>query len=254
MRITQLSTRKNSHNLWFAGQSNCNGLNGISPDTASYPALSGRHIFNPFSQAWEKLQQNYNNSGAPLGFTGYVGIEIKLMQLLYDYYGTDQYMMKYAQGGVALATDAGTIYNWSPDSTDDYMFKGFVSSYFAAKNSFPAVWIPPKILIWWQGESDTGLADSIAYRSNFNYFMSNLKNQCNLPNLKVVQVLLSNNQTGYDSTGRTNINNAKVAFAINGNKVVNTDGASVQVGGAHFTTAGYLDIAQRIFNLIITML
>ena len=70
----------------------------------------------------------------------------------------------------------------------------------------------------------------------------------------VIQVGLSNNQITYPSIGITNVNNAKIAYSINGNKFISTDGASVQGDGVHFSSAGYEDIAQRVFDVLITML
>jgi len=254
MRLAQLSAIKNSHNILFGGQSNCGGFNQASPDTAIYPARSGQYIFDPYVQQWQKLQQNQNNSGVPFGFVGFFGAELKLMQLLSDYYGSDQYMIKYAQGGTSLAEDTGDAYNWSPNSANPYMFKGFVSNYFAAKAAFPAAWIAPKVFIWWQGEDDCNATDSVAYGANFNTFIAQVKNQLGLPNLIVVQVLLANTQTAFNTTYETNVNNAKIAFAINGNKVVNIDGIDVQPGGVHLSSIGYPDAGTRIFNLIKTIL
>jgi hypothetical protein len=255
MNIANLSTLRNSHNIWFAGQSNCGGFNHPSPpDPATYPVSPGQYIFEPVSQTWQQLQQNKNNSGCPFGFLGFFGSELKLMELLKDHYGSDQYMMKYAQGGTSLSTLTADEYNWSPSSTTAFMFKRFVDSYLTAMDNFPAAKIYPKVLIWWQGEDDTSTADADAYAVNFNNFISALKNQCFLPNLKVIQVGLSNNQTAYSDPGKAAVNAAKMDFAIHGNKFVNTNGADVQAGGVHFSSVGYEDIAERIFNVLITML
>ena len=255
MNTLNLSPSRNSHNIWFAGQSNCGGFNHPAPpDDAFYPPLKGQYIFEPASRTWQQLQQNKNNSGSPTPFLGFFGSELKLMQLLRDHYGADQYMMKYAIGGTALAEDTADQYNWSPNSTANFCFKSFVDNYFTAINSFPAIKLFPKVLIWWQGEDDTFLSDADAYAVNFNNFISALKNQCFLPNLKVIQVGLSNNQTAYGLGGRNGINAAKMAYAIHGNKFVSTDGADVQSSGVHFSSVGYEDIAERIFNMLITML
>ena len=129
------------------GQSNCGGYNSPIVDPTIYPALSGQYIFEPISQTWQKLQKGLNNSGSPFAFPGHFGAEMAIMQRLYDYYGTDQYMIKYAIGGTSLATGTSSIYNWSPASTDAYCFKGAVDNYHAAMNSFPAYKLPPKVFI-----------------------------------------------------------------------------------------------------------
>jgi hypothetical protein len=254
-----LSSLKNSHLIGLMGQSNANGesnANGVYPiaaDTNVYAPQVGQYIYDPAVSLWQPLQQNKNNSGAPATFTGYTGPEMKLMQLLRDYYGADQYMIKYAQGGTSIATDAGTLYNWSPSSLDTLMYKGAVANYKAAMSSFPVQKIKMKVLVWIQGEADTGTVDANAYRANFEDFISNLKNEWNLPDLKVLQTGLSNNQTAY-LVNQSIVNTAKQNLSIGGNKYVSTDGAEVATDGAHFTVAGYEDVATRIFNTLITML
>jgi len=84
--------------------------------------------------------------------------------------------------------------------------------------------------------------------------MNSVKNESGLHNLKVIQIGLSNNQIAYSTIGRNTVNAAKMDYAINGNKFINTDGAEVQPNGVHFSTVGYEDIATRIFNMLITML
>ncbi len=254
-----LSSIKNSHLIGLMGQSNAVGESNaagvypIAADTNNYNPQQGQYIFDPPSGLWQPLQQNKNNSGAPATFLGYTGPEMKLMQLMKEQYGSDQFMIKYAQGGTSLATDAGTIYNWSPASTDALMYKGAVNNYWAAVNSSPAQAVKMKVLIWMQGEADTGTADANAYQNNFNAFIAALKNDWNLPDLLVIQTGLSNNQTAY-LTNQSIINTAKMNLAINGNKYVSTDGSEVATDGAHFTVAGYEDVATRIFDVLVTML
>jgi len=255
MKTPYLSTLKNSHNIWFAGQSNCGGFNHPAPpDPATYPPSKGQYIFEPVSQTWQRLQRNKNNSGSPTEFVGFFGSELKLMQLLTDYYGADQYMMKYAIGGTSLSENTADKYNWSPSSPDPFCYKDFIRSYFNAMDNFPTIKLFPKVLIWWQGEDDTSMEDADAYAANFNNFIYSVKNECGLHNLKVIQIGLSNNQIAYSIIGRNTVNAAKMDYAINGNKFVNTDGAEVQPNGVHFSTVGYEDIATRIFNILITML
>ncbi|WP_295795170.1 sialate O-acetylesterase [Mucilaginibacter sp.] len=251
---------RNSHVIILHGQSNANGLansNGVypaAPDTNIYLPKKGQYIFNPVTMLWERLQQNKNNDGTPVTpVLGYTGVEMKLMQLLSDYYGSDQYLIKYAQGGTSVSLTSGTLYNWNPDSTDTIMFKGAVSNCLAAINKLPSLGLKPTLEIWIQGEADTGTTDANNYKTNLTYYQTEFRNRCGLPNLKYIQTGLSNNQTAY-LTNQAIVNSAKMAMSINGNHYVSTDGAEVGIDGVHFTVAGYEDIAQRIFNVAITML
>jgi len=254
MNTASISPMKNSHNILFMGQSNCGGFNQPAPDPATYPALKGQYIFEPLTATWQQLQQNKNNSGCPFGFLGFFGSELKLMQLMSDYYGSDQYMIKYAQGGTSLSADTADLYNWSPESTGDFMFKGSVINYHTAMANFPVQKITPKVMIWWQGEDDTDTVNAAAYQDNFSNYIAAFKNQCALPNLKIIQVGLSDNQTAYGSAGINQVNAAKRNLSIHGNKFVSTDGADVQSSGVHFSSLGYEDIAERLFDMVITML
>jgi hypothetical protein len=237
------------------GQSNCNGYQ-FPADINTYLPRSGQYIFNNVTQQWQPLQQNYNNGGSYHVYTGAVGCEMKLMELLNAHYGTDQYMFKYGEGGTSIdPTPTPGSYNWSPLSVDDpYMFKGCVNSFNDAVVSFPAQMPKMKVLIWIQGENDCDSDRANAYETNFRNFIKALKNGWNLPGLKVLQTLLADTQTACDSTAKSIVNAAKVNYSINGNRYVNIDGAEVAEGGVHFTAAGQAYISQKIFDVLITML
>jgi hypothetical protein len=255
MRISSLSNLKRSNFIALMGQSNANGYQ-FPADANTYLPRSGQFIFNNVTQSWERLQQNYNNGGSYHIYTGSVGCEMKLMELLYAYYGTDQYLFKYGEGGTSIdPTPAPGTYNWSPFSVDDpYMFRGCVNSFNDSVASFPAQMPEIKVLIWIQGESDMLPEQANAYETNFRNFINALKNDWNLPGLKVLQTLLADTQTALGGPNKAIINTAKINYSINGNKYVNIDGAEVADGGAHFTSVGQNYIAQKVFDTLITML
>ncbi len=236
------------------GQSNAAGYQTPS-DTNTYRQRKGQYIFNNVTQLWEPLQQNYNNGGSFQDYTGSIGVEMKLMELLHSHYGSDQFLFKYTSGGTPLAhKEDGELYDWTPDSSADYMFNGSVKSFRRAFNIFHTQIPPVKILIWIQGENDVSLERANQYQANFAAFIKELKNRWNTPTLKVLQTLLSDTQTAYNGLGKTIINEAKMNYSINGNKFVNIDGAEVADGGVHFTAEGQDYIAQKVFEVLKTML
>ena len=259
MNVATLSTLKRSHFISLMGQSNAVGYNSLIPDTHLYNPQAGQYIFDNVAMQWQPLQQNKNNAGKPYTYLGYQGVELTLMQLLKDYYGMDQYLFKYAEGATSLAVNlSAPPYDWNNLSANPYMYNGCVANFNEAIASFPAQLPAMKVLIWMQGESDA--ANNIManqYQSNFESFIAALKNKWNLPNLKILQVLLSDTQTNIDNTLKSIVNTAKVNLSIDGNKYVNTDGAETYGGfvdAIHYSTTGYADIARRIFNVLITML
>lgn len=256
MKQLALSTLKNVNLIGLMGQSNCNGFpyaDGFD-DTTVYPQEHGRYIFDAVSNTWQMLQQDVNNRGAPFGASDGFGVEMRLMELLRDHYGADQYMLKYAQGGIPIAQDTGAVYNWSPNSADDYMFKNSVNYYRAAMNSFPVQKIPMKVLIWIQGEADLNSSeDAAAYEANFNNMYAQFRNQLNLPGLKVLNVLLGDGQTGAGGQNAGVVNAAKRNITYNGSRYVSADGLATH-DGVHFTGDSYNTLAQRIFDVLITML
>lgn len=253
MRISQLSSLSQSHFIALMGQSNAVGYNQENPDPNTYNPLLGQYIYENNSQTWQQLQQNVNNSGSLTEHIGFQGIELKLMELLHVYYNSDQFLFKWGEGGTSLALNGiGVPYDWSPDSFNDHMYKSAVANFNSAVSLFPVQSMSCKVLIWIQGENDTNLEYANNYQTNFIKFITALKIAWNCPNLKVIQTGLSNTQTNYDPVYVNLINQAKINLSINGNKYVNTDGA--ESNGVHFTTAGYQDIAQRVFDVLITMI
>jgi len=258
MRLSNLSALTNVNLIGLMGQSNANGIPfdvDHIDDGKPYPLQHGRHIFEPVSRTWQILQRDVNNHGGPNALTvgdGF-GVEMRLMELLYNYYGTDQYMIKYASGGVPIAEDTGATYNWSPTSEDGFMFNSSVNNYWDAMNTFPANNINMKVVIWIQGESDGELSiDAGAYQSNFLKMAKEMMNQYNLPNLKFLNVLLGDKQTNI-APYKDAINQAKKNITINGSRIVSADGLATREG-VHFTSDSYNTLAERIFEVLITML
>lgn len=255
--IRTLSNLKSSHFISLMGQSNASGYNTPDADENQYNPRLGQYIFDNVSMEWQALQQNKNNGGKYYSYVGFQGIEMKLMQLLKNYYGADQYIFKYSEAAapIALGDDPDVFpYNWSPLSAHPQNYKGCVNNFNYAKTHFPAQMPRMKVLIWIHGESDVNTIDADNYQRNFITFINALKNDWNTPGLKVIQTLLSDTQTFYNQSLKAVINNAKINLSVNGNRYVNTDGAETQSGGVHFTTSGYEDIAQRVFDVLITML
>jgi len=249
--ISTLSALKNSKFISLMGQSNANGYQ-TPPDVNTYLPQPGQYIFENVSQTWQRLQQNFNNGGAYHDYTGSVGMEMTLMQMLKEHYGADQFMFKFAEGGTSLG-HADTGYDWQPGETNDYMFNGAVDMFTTAVRTFPAQMPQMKVLIWVQGENDTDATNANNYLTNLKTFINALKVAWNLPNMKVLQTLLADTQTVYDTTNKTIVNQAKIDFSVNGNKYVNIDGADCP-GGVHFSAAGQAYIAVKVFDTLITML
>jgi len=72
----------------------------------------------------EPLQQNYNNGGSFGIYTGSIGIEMRLMELMWEHYGADQYIYKYAAGGTPLGPKDSEFYDWVPGTGETYMYNG----------------------------------------------------------------------------------------------------------------------------------
>ena len=255
MRINNLSALKNVNLVGLMGQSNANGFpfNDGYVDPNFYEPQYGRYIFEPVGQTWQVLQRDINNHGGPTSNTagdGF-GIEMRLMELLYEYYRVDQYMIKYAAGGTSISPDAGAEYKWWPDSTADYMFNGSVANYWAAMNSFPIQKTEMKVLIWIQGENDNAPIEVAGqYQRNFLYMARQMINQYNLPNLKFLNVGLGDGQTGISN--KEVINQAKRNITINGSRFVSSDGLETREG-VHFTGDSLNTLAERIFDMYLTM-
>lgn len=257
MRVNNLSNHKNSHFLLSGGQSNMAGYQASGPDTTTYPPRKGQYIFDNPTAEWQRLQQNWNNGGTQIVYRGFVGCEMRLMELMHEHYGADQFMFKYSAGGTSISPiDNITIppsYNWGPESVQPYMYHGFIDSCRTAINTFPAQYNKPKVLLWIQGEDDTDIERANAYQQNFINLIACIKRDLNLPNLKVLQTLLADTQTAYGEVGKNIVNNGKRNFSVNGNKYVNIDGADCP-GGVHFSEAGQAYIAEKIFPVLKTML
>ena len=255
MRIKNLASFKNSKRVGLHGQSNCSGFQ-FPPDLNTYLARKGQYIFNNVTQVWEALQQNHNNGGSFHDYTGSIGCEMKLMELMHEYYGADQYLFKYAEGGTPLAPKVdGELYDWVPGTANAQMYNGCVTNFKNSERLFPAQMPHLDVLIWIQGENDAGGERANDYYQNFHNFITNLKNDLNLPNLKVLQTLLADTQTAYNGPGRDIVNTAKINYSINGNRYVNMDGIEVAADNVHITANGWNnDGAQRIFDVLKTML
>lgn len=253
MRINSLSAYRNSHFLLNGGQSNDAGYQE-GGDSNTYLPRQGQFIFDNVTQEWQTLQQNWNNGGTYSVYRGSVGCEMKLMQLMRDYYGADQYMFKYSAGGTSIdPTEEEGKYNWGTESPQPYMYRGFIDSCRVAMKLFPAQFVKPKVLLWIQGEDDTDALKANNYQLNFINLIDCIKRDLNLPNLKVLQTLLADTQTAYGTIGKSIVNQAKINYSINGNKYVNIDGADCP-GGVHFSAAGQEYIAQKVFDVLKTML
>jgi hypothetical protein len=252
MRVVNSSALKNSNTIMLFGQSNAAG-NQSTSDTGIYPSRKGQYIYSAYYKQWQPLKQNYNNGGTYDNYVGSVGCEMRLMELLSNYFKSDQYLIKYAAGGTSLDLGDDSILNWSPLSAQDKMFQGSVLNYRAAMNSFPAQRVKPKVLIWIQGENDSGSDLANRYKANFTTFINAMKNRYDLPNLKVLQTLLADTQTAYSGQGKTILNNEKKLYSVDGNKYINIDGADCP-GGVHFSAAGQLYIAEKIFPVLLTMI
>lgn len=173
---------------------------------------------------------------------------------MYEYYGADQYIIKYAEGGTSLAEKSGTeLYDWQPGTADAQMFNGFVNTLRTAQASFPAQKLKPKVLIWIQGENDTDSTAANAYYNNLQKFVAELRNRLGLPDLLLLQTLLADTQTAYNSAAKAVVNSAKIAFSQYGHRYVNIDGAAIGSDNVHFTAAGQAYIAQKVFNVLKTM-
>jgi len=255
MNQLALSAFRNSHLIGLFGQSNANGFpfaDGYD-DPAVYDPQHNRYIFDVLTSTWQLLQQDVNNRGAYFGASDGFGIEMRFMELMQDHYGADQYLLKYAQGGIPIAEDTGATYNWSPDSTDLFMFKGCVDYYWNAMNSFPVQKIPMKVFIWIQGEADMNTsADAAAYQKNFTNLYAQFRNQFNLPGLKCINVGIGDGQTSAGGPLQGVINTAKKNVTINGSRFVSADGLPTH-DGVHFTGDSYNTLAERIFDTYITM-
>jgi len=257
MRLNVIAPLKQSHFILMSGQSNAAGYQDGGDSNTYLPRL-GQLIYDCPSDEWQHLQQNWNNGGTYSIYRGSIGCEMRLMQMLKDYYGGDQFLFKYSAGGTSISPidsiEDPPRYNWGPESVQPYMYHGLISSARKAFDSFPAQFIKPKVLVWIQGENDTDAEDANNYQVNFADLIASIKRDLNLPNLKICQTLLADTQTAYNGIGKTIVNQAKINYSVNGNKYINIDGAEVAVGGVHFTAAGQDYIAQKIFDVLKTML
>jgi hypothetical protein len=240
----------NSFSYIIEGQSNANGaaLNATVP-----PDLTGviKDAFINMLGDWQGLQVGVNTRPF-IATQGFFGVELRLMKLLADYYGSPQFLYKFAVGGTSLYNNGNDGSCW--DSTLPSRLYDMSNAYYSKGLASIPVKAPLKCYIWIQGENDASvLAAANLYLANMKKFIANKRAYYGEPTLPFIIVRLSNMQTAY--TYKTTIQAAQDRLALEDPNVytINTDTKELQAGDIHYTAMGYDAIATDIFNRIILL-
>ena len=194
-----------------------------------------------------------------LSSTSGFGPEITLGRHLADELGdgttTRVAVVKYGQGGTNLHSQwkAGGDGTTTNDGNVYVTFQQRVNSGLAAlAAAYPNATIELVGMVWFQGESDADLTNSVTYEANLINFIADVRATYGAK-LRLVVIRLSSGQTALDATGLANVRAAQtnVAAADPLTGLVVTD--SYSEDNLHFTAAGQQDIgnasALQLLNL-----
>ena len=169
------------------------------------------------------------------------GPEIGLADLLSRHANRAFYLVKATQGATGFATN-----DWNPGDPNYLDAVQKANAAVAALNGlgFDDISI---YIVWAQGENDT-FAYNLYEEREWNFF-NGLQADLNGTVVKIIDALISKNQTTIGEIFRNGINNAKKNNAVKDNKIViiNTDSCATQTGDpVHFSAAGELDFGKKI--------
>lgn len=235
-----------------SGQSNDSG--GASADLAVelQGPQTGRHIYSILTNNWETLDASVNSTCLEdVIVNDRCGPEMRLMKLLYDHYEADQYLIKYARDGTELAL-TGNV-DWNSGSSNEVYTRSNTNHTAALTELGNAK--PPRAFIWIQGEADGGNTTwANAYETNLRAFILAKRNAYGYAAMPFIIVRLSDNQTAIDPTRLNTIQAAQTTVAAEANNyLINTNDLAVRVDGFHYAMPEIEILAQRIFDVMITL-
>lgn len=246
----------NPNLIAIGGQSNIGAVPIADCPGDLVGALTGVKIYNINSDAWETYNVATNSTCLDnIGTNPYYGFEGRLGKLLYDYYLEEQFIIKWGRGGTGLF-ESGIEDDWSPASVGE-LFDLSAANYVAAKASIPGGDTRyPKVYIWVQGENDAGNATkTTAYQTNLTNWATALRTEYGAADMHIIIVRLGNLQTAIDSGRLATMRSAQATVgALTKNHLCDADGlATSAVDHIHYIAASHETLAQRLFDIIITI-
>ena len=217
----------------IAGQSNADGRGEIADLGSPYdqPQTNVLVWFDAAATNWVDLAPGFSDFSS-----NDHGMELSLGKKLYDTWGGDIRLIKYARSGTSI------FENWLPDR---YQYKQMLKVFSAATNSLAGQDYVIEGLFWMQGERDSVSNEwSSAYYSNLTTMVSSFRTDFEAPNMPLILgrigVDLPTNVYPYSDLVRT----AQVDYATSNALAdwVDTDSFSVQADNIHFTSSGYIEM------------
>jgi hypothetical protein len=185
------------------------------------------------------------------------GMEYNIGYLLHQHLQEPIYIAKYAVGGSPL-TYSSTTTNWHPTATPGYWTTGLNTRLKELLDKMALEGKAPKVVtfIWYQGESD--IDNSQSYEADLRLLFEAFRNTnynnyyLNGANVKIqlVQIKKWSSNTGIDAIRAIQ---ATVAADQPNTYLVDANPfESSPTDAIHLTTKGQCDLAEAIFNSIIT--
>lgn len=235
------------------GQSNVSAVSEDDLPIAYQGDQTGLHIFSTLTSQWETLNAHVNDACledfVPTD-PNRCGPDMWFLNMLQDYYEADQYLIKYGRDGTALA-QSGNV-DWSSTAVGEVYTRSNTNHNLAMSGLVNTR--PPKAYIWIQGEADCSLdAWANAYATNLRAFIVAKRAFYSAPNMKFIVVRLGDLQYGLDPTRMATVRAAQTTVgAETNNYLVSADGL-VTRDGFHYSGPEVEILAQRIFDVIITI-
>lgn len=211
--------------------------------------------FNIPNPAWETLTTSNNEGDNANTHTNTFGIEFRLMKLMHDTYGGNQYLLKFAQSSTQLASTGNTTLDWNVSSSSVgnplELFDLCILNRIYARSKIP-VDLDVSWVIWIQGENDAGNSTLYnAYQTNLTNWINTYRTQTGLgTNVKFILVSLSTGQTAVNGAGITAIKTAMSNIAGSLTNVFYFSQNQSTSDGTHYDAAAIDFIANGVFNII----
>ncbi len=216
-----------------AGQSNADGQGWIGDLTSPYDQAQTNVLiwFNDVATNWVDLAPGMSQSSSNLH-----GMELSLGKQLYDTWGGDVRLIKYARNATSIFA------NWSPGQ---YHYKEMMKVFSAATNSLAGESYVVEGFFWMQGEGDSINEErSSAYYSNLTAMVSSLRTDFEAPDMRMVLgrigASLPTNNYPYADVVRTD----QVNYATSNALVdwIDTDSFPLQRDDTHYLSPGYIEM------------
>lgn len=274
INIALLAIKKKQHVYEVAGQSNAVASlsNGFLPSDLAGP-LTNIKVFNPFNNTLATLEVGVNNTGIPTGDQGSFGWDVRLMTYLRNYYSKSQYLIKYCvpgtgfmapdySGGAVTFWDAGLAGGYSPLSNAK---KNTAMGLITTASGYTKI----RAYIWCQGEAECSTPEKATnYINKLTDFINAKRTAYGQPDMPIILISLSDNQTGLNTTNRAIVKDVQKAvsryrynagvWTINNavgsiSNVYYLEQNGTTLDGLHYNLAGQEYISTHLFNIIKTI-